>query len=242
LDFALGDARVNLGDLSDSEFDSLLEKVLDEVDLREIRGFNGLEDFLTIRPGSIVTGPGTTKTHGLDLEVLNMDKEASLVVQGFEEPSVIDLKTHVLRMCRGWARGSYAYKRLETEEQTDDFSVASTWGASGYLVGGEGEILAIRRPRNHARGGECLLTVHFCYQKVTLKHEYVISTVTVRKLTPDAFRQYFGDQSSRIAVELMWELRSAYRRTVEALKSQAKTIQRQGDFFERLGGAVSYSR
>jgi len=241
LGFVLGETRVNLSNLSDPEFESLLVKALDEIDLREIRGFQELERFLTIRPGSVVTGPGTIKTHGLDLEVLNMGKEASLSVEGFEDPSIIDLKTHVLQMCRGWASGSNIYKRLETEEQTDDWSVASTWGASGYLVGGEGEILAIRRPRNHAYGGECLLTVHFRYEKVTLKNEHVISTVTVRKLTPNNFRQYFGEKSARIAVELMWGLESAYMRTVEALMSQAETIRRKGTFFKRLSGAVSYS-
>jgi hypothetical protein len=239
LDFAVGDARVSLGGLSDSEFISLLGGALGSVNLRELRGFKPLKDLLTMRPGSITYG--RQKTHGSDLETISVSKEASLEFNGSSLPSAIDWQTHVLSICRGWTERSFIFRRLETEDETNDYLVASSWGASGYLFAGEGEILAIRRPRNHARGEECLFTIRFKFEKISLRHEHVISAVSVRKITLHTFRDYFEDRSSRIATELIWELSAACSRTVDALKTQIKVMQDKSIQLNRLGEAISYS-
>lgn len=238
LDFALGKVTVSLSDLSDPEFEDLLDSTLDDVDLRELRGFTTLKDVLTIRPGSHTYG--RQPTYGFDLEILSVGEDISFMVNGFEENIIIDWQTHILKMCRGWTKRETLYKRHETDEETDDYSVASSWGNSGYLFRGEGEILAIRRPRNHAPGGQCLLKIYFWFEKVQLKHEFIVVAVEVEKLTPGVFRQYFGDQSAHVAAELIWELRDAYRRTADTLKSQADHIQGKSVTLDQLSKAVAY--
>jgi len=241
LEFALGQKRICFGDLSEAEGDRLLESVLKDINLRKLRGFKPLKDLLTFRPGSIICGRGVEQPHTLDVEVLDLSAEVDFSAQGFNEGFPVTLDDYAISVCRGKTKWKAVFKRNETDEETDDYRTASSWGRSAYHYKGIGEILAIRRPRNHTRANENLITVEFRYEKVPLKNWHVITAIAVKPLSlGNDFRKHFGPSYPRIAVELIWELGSIHRNTSKELASQQCLIDRKVTELERISEALSY--
>ncbi len=237
LDYVLGKKMVRFGELSSEEGEELLRDVLREVDLRELRGFRPLKEFLTFSPGSFTTGP---QPHTLDIEVLQLSDSVELTTSDFSSDAAVAMDTHLLSICRGWVRGQAIYRRHESDLETSDWHEAHSWGRSAYRHRGEGEILSLRRPRNHTGADDNLLVVRFWYEKVPQKQEYLISKIEAMPLPIGAFMEYFGEIHSRIAVEMIWELRTAYARTVSELESRATYFRREAGKFERFSEALSY--
>jgi len=239
LEFALGQKRICFGELSETEGDRLLESALKDVNLRELRGFKPLRNLLTFRPNSIIYG--REQPHTLDVEVLDLSAEVDFSTQGFDEGSSITLDDYAISVCRGKTKGKVIFKRSETDEETSDYREASSWGRSAYHYKGSGEILAIRRPRNHTRANENLIVIEVQYEKVPHKNCHLITSIVLKPLSlGDDFRKHFGPLYPRIAVELIWELGSIYRNTSKELASQQCLIDRKVMELERVSEALSY--
>ncbi|MFA5744884.1 MAG: hypothetical protein WC887_01590 [Candidatus Paceibacterota bacterium] len=238
LDHVFGKKYVSFGQLSVSESNELLRTTLQDVDLRELRGFKLLKDLLVLRPGSIVYGRETP--HTLDLETLEMSDSVSFLTHGFEKISLVDMNTHVLRLYRWIWNWQITFKRNESGEETDDKKVASSWGKSAYHYKGSGEILAVRRPHNHTRADENLIVIKFWYEKIPLEARHTITRIEVDYLPLKNFRKHFGSLYAQAAVELIGELRSAYSSTASELKAQLTYTERRVAELERLSGAITY--
>ncbi len=221
LDFALGKNRVLLSDLSTKEFDEFLKSSLDKVNLRELRGFQPLNELVI-------------NNH------FGLSEKVSFDATGFKADDPINLTTHILNVSRGWHDRVSLFRRYESNEETTDSNVAETWGKSGYVVKGSGSILALRRPRNHGYAYDNMVSLAFNYEKVILKSEYVVTALTVQHLTVENFRQHFGVKYPRIATELIWELRTAHIKTANMLESQAKDFRKKAVQFDCLGKAIFY--
>ena len=240
LEIALGKKAVSLDGLSWSEFDDFLRDVLENVRLREVRGFTPLKELLTFQPGSVVIGGAPQ--HTLDVERLDISEGMSFEASGFEKDSSVDWETHTRRLCRGWTNWKIVFKRHETGEETEDRETASSWGRSAFHFKGKGEVLAVRRPRNHSGADENLIIISFCYEKVPLESRHVITKLKVEPLPIKNFRQYFGASRAKMAVELIRELESAYSYTAQELESQSKIIRKKAEELERLSEAITYNR
>lgn len=235
LDVSLGKKRVLFNDLSPTDADEFLRETLADVDLRELRGFKPLKNLLTFRPGSVLYGAGKPCT--LEVEVLDLSPNVSLIVS---EDSGIDLDTHFIMLCRGLINLSVVFKRHETDEETSDWHKAHSWGRSAYHYKGNSAVIALRRPRNHTRADENLVVIKFWYEKVPLENRHIITNFEVVTISIENLRERLGRSYARIAVELVWELRDAYRRTAAELESQANLIRHKVVEFERRGSAVYY--
>ncbi|OGG93349.1 hypothetical protein A2609_01505 [Candidatus Kaiserbacteria bacterium RIFOXYD1_FULL_47_14] len=239
LDYALGKAKyVSFGQLSVSESNELLRTTLQDVDLRELRGFKLLKDLLVFRPGSTVYGGETS--HTLDLKTLELSDTVSFLTRGFEETLPVDMATHVLRLYRWIWNWQMTFKRNESGEETDDKKVASSWGRSAHHHKGSGEVLAVRRPHNHTRADENLIVINFWYEKIPFEERHIITRIEVDDLPLQNFRKHFGVLYAQAAVELIGELRSAYSSTASELRSQLNYIERRTAELERLSGAITY--
>ncbi|MCX6786541.1 MAG: hypothetical protein NTU85_01830 [Candidatus Kaiserbacteria bacterium] len=238
LEFALGQKSVSFGELSTEEGDKLLRSTLEEVNLRELRGFKPLKDLLIIHPGSFMYGGAPV--HTLEVEFLDLDPNVSLHTESDEEKPQVNLDTYVLPLSR--VRRAAIFKRHESDEETRDYQTAVSWGRSAYHHRGNGKILALRRPNNHTRADENLVIVEFKYEKIPLEARYVIKEITTHSLPLEKFREHFGSSYERMAVELISELQTAYERTSNELKSQLDRISGKALKLGRLSNALEYIR
>lgn len=233
LDFALGEKRINLGDLSESEFDEFFKKVLGDICPREIRGFSELKDVI-----SVMSSPD--RNRNTDLNNLSISEDVVLSAKGFSDGTCVDLKTHILKLCRGFVRQKFVFKQLETGETRTDREAHRDWRDTGILLSGERSVLAIRRPRNHSRADECLVVVSFKYSKLQCKKRHIVETIEIQNLPLSEFRQYFGKKYPHIAKELILELNTALRRTVDDLELQARIIHNKAVAMSRLSDVITY--
>jgi len=238
LDHVLGKKYVSFGQLSVSESNELLRTTLRDVDLRELRGFKPLKDLLVFQPGSTITGG--TELHTLDLETLKLSDHVSFSALGFEETPPVDLDTQVMSLCRGFLNWKIIFKRNESGEETNDRETAYSWGRSAYHCKGSGEVLVLRRPRNHSRADENLLIVSFSYEKVPLERKHIVTKIEVTFLPLNNFRKYFSPLYAKVAVGLIEELKSAYSSTESELRSQLDYIERKTVELEKLSKAITY--
>lgn len=243
LEIALGEKRVFFDDLSEADASKFLRETLVDVNLRELRGFKPLRELLTFRPsGSFLD------CHTLDVEMLDLSPEVSLEVTALDpETSIrdlenleIDLDSHFITICRGAKRLTTVYKRYETDEETSDWNVAHSWGRSAYHFKGSCLVLALRRPRNHTRADVNLFVITFWYEKVKLDRRHVITQIQVASISINGMRSFFGPSYPRIAVEITWELRDAYSRTVRELEGQLDFFRERDAWFEKRSHVVSY--
>lgn len=211
--------------------------MLNEVDLRELRGFKPLRDLLVFQPGS----SGGVHFHTLDVETLRLSEKVSFKATGFDGDSPVDLETHTMSVCRGYVSGMNVFKRIESGEETSDLKTAHLWGRSAYHYGGAREVLALRRPRNHSCASDNLVVVSYGYQKVLLEDEHAITSLSVRPLSVAEFRDHFRSDYPRVAAELIWELRSAHSITADQLIYQAESFRAKAGYFARLSDAITHA-
>ena len=228
LDFALGQKRVKLSDLAPTEFDELLRTTLSDINLRELRGFKPLEQFLTFHTG---TGP----TSSLEMNNLEIDAGASIITDGLE---AVDRQTHVLSVSRGVQRYNATYRRFESGEETDDFAVACEWGRTCCLQHGDIERLVMRRPNDHTHGEENFCLLSYSFLKVPNRDLHRINVIRLEWLPVGKFRQHFGAKSAEVATSFIWELHDAHERTLSELKSRVESFDKAIEKLERLAGAI----
>jgi hypothetical protein len=238
LEVALGKNMVPFDELSQADADEFLRETLADVDLRELRGFKPLKDLLTFRSGNVIP-------HTLNLEALDLSPKVSLEVIDLipEDPLdnfVVDLNTHFITLSRVDFNRKVVFKRNESDEETDDWDIADSWGKSAYRYRGSGSILALRRPRNHTGAENNLFVISYWYKKIPLEETYAIWNIKVARILLEGMRFHFGLLYAKIAVELVWELRDAYGRTVNELESQLAYLRGKAAEFERRADAVSY--
>lgn len=240
LDYALGKKNVYLDQLTGKEFDEFLVETLQGVNLRELHGFKPLKDLLTFSPGSITYGG--SPSHTLAVECLYLiSEDVAFSASGFEETFPVSLETHTIGFCCVGKDSRSVFKRNETGEETEDKSVAQSWGGSAYHFKGSGKELAIRRPYNHRSGADQnLIIVSFSYEKVPLKPEHVITELTVEPLLIADFRKYFGDSYARFAREIIVGLWNAISSTADNLEFRTREFRIQERKWEKLSDAVSY--
>ena len=229
LEYALGGRRVNWGELSTAEGDKLLRETLSSLDLHELRGFKSIENAMTLR-----------REVASSLEVRKLDLGSDLAVLP-SDPSVFkaDLNTHVLPLYR--LEGKTTYRQCETREETTDPEKALLWGRSWYIARGGGQILVLRRPRNHTGGDENLMVLRYWHEKVLLEDRHVITKLEAYPLSIENFRGWFGSLYAQVVCELLRELKFAHRRTVSDLESQLVEMRLRAQRIERLSEAIWYA-
>jgi hypothetical protein len=233
LDFALGEKRVRLDQLSAREFDEFLHKVMEDVDLRELRGFKPLGKFLEQHSNERNPDP-------LDIANLDLDPAVVLDVLGFDASDEgVDLNTHVLSAKRGLRKLDFTFKRNESGEETGSREVATSWGRSAYIFEMRAETMVLRRPRNHSYSDENLLVVAYETQKVLLEPRHLVKRIKVTRIPTNGFRKFFGADYAREAVGLIWELATIHDRTLSELESQAKRYRDKHTKLRRLSDAIS---
>ncbi|MBP6943246.1 MAG: hypothetical protein KBB55_04370 [Candidatus Buchananbacteria bacterium] len=230
LDFALGNSRVSLKDLSATEFDELLQTRLGEVHLQEIRGFTQLREMLPFRSDGIFS-------HGI--KKIDLQITTTFEAMGFGTEFSVDLGTQVLEL-HGTMSGEVTFKRLETGEESSDQEVIHSWGHNGgYVCRGRGYRLAVCRPNKYSRASEGLIAVHFEIEKVPHKSEHVFTAIRVEYVELKKFRDYFGDNYARTANNIFQQVAAMHYRTAKELESQLKHMQGLEGKFQRLSDSLT---
>lgn len=227
LDVALGKTRIDMKDLSPTEFDQLLQSTLWDVNLKEIRGFKTLEETLSRSPGSFIYGARKNPT-----EYVSVNPQVSIVQNGEDVP--FTLKSQVLWMSRGVISQTIHYKRFETGEETTDWQIQKTWGPDVYIRKIEESFLALRRTLEHPRAYESLYHVYFDYEKIVHEDRMEILNISLTKIQLSNFREYFREKYSTVARELIWEIRDKTSSTVDILRSQAASLESKVTELDRL--------
>lgn len=227
LAYALGVRRVPFAELSKKEGDEQLKGALQNIDLRELRGFKPLRELLIFSPGSVVYGGA--RIHTLDVEILRLKEGVT-----FPEGAPGDLQTHALSLCRRYVQAQAVFKRHESDEETSDWRVANEWGRYGYHARGSALSLMLRRPRNHTPAEENLLLVGIEYQKIPHEERHAITSLTAVNTSLEDLRVRFGDSFPEVAIEMLQRLKHAYWETVQELEHQLKRAKGVEAKFERL--------
>jgi len=232
LEYALGKKRVSIGELTPREFDDFLLTVLQNVDLRELRGFKPLKDLLSRRPGSFVCGQRQNPLETVEIT-------ASTRFQGVPPgDGQFELTSQVVSVTRGAINQIVTYRRYESGEETTDWKIADTWKDGKGVRKVEENILVIRRPGNHTLADDNLFAVWYDFFKVPHENRMTIGQIKVLPVTLPKFREFFGDLYPRIAQNLIWELANLSRTTLETLQNQAVRYLAQVTNLERLADAV----
>jgi hypothetical protein len=226
LNIALVKKRVDIGMLSEKEFDRLLHETLYSVDLHELRGFQELRTFL----GQYAEDRESGITALID---------EAFTLESSEVDPVFALDTHVLSVTRGVKNLVNTYKQHETGNMTHDHHVANEWGRTAYLFKSRADVLVLRRPRDRSYADENLATVSFEYEKVPGKAHHRINWAKVVGLPVANFRHFYGEKYPEQTRELIWELHTACERTHIQLVSQAESFERRHKELERLAGSIS---
>lgn len=234
LDYALGEKRVALKELSPQEFDQLLNHTLGEVDLRELRGFQRLEKLLERSPGSWVFGQ---RTNPLDVVRMSSDTKVQ-EVNPDDQP--VNLKTHMVRVSRGSIEQHTFFRRHESGEVSDDRKVIENWGVNGGYPWRVGEtILVLRRPNNHSTAHFNLFLVKYVYEKVLHQDQMSIATIEVVMVPVEMFRTIFAENYATVGVYLIWELKNLANQTLHDLEHQVGYFRRSVEKLERLSNSIT---
>jgi len=229
LDLVLSDHQVNLSKFTPAELQGFLQEWLYKLDPRELRGFTELKQTLHQRgepPFSVSSSVAD------DAEIV--------LCPGFD--GSFDLKTHTMWAFRGAVSGVSTYRRHETNEETTDRQVVSSWGKQGYLHHGEMTTLLLRRQPNHSYGDKNLILVTCHFEKVPHEDRYLVHRIVAVQISPDSFSERFGDKAPEIAVTLIWALRDIFARTHSALVSTASAMERHVGEWEKIASAITWSR
>ena len=237
LDLALGEKRVSLSALHPEEFDTLLRDWLHQVKLKELRGFKPIKDLIAFRPGSTVYGG--PKIHTLDVEVLDVADDCSIIGNCGIQQSDISLSSPAISVSRGSHFRKALYCRHESDEKTSDREIARSWGTQGYHHRGQSAFLGLGRFNQHARADNSLIEIHYWYKKVPHEDRYVVHLIHVTAITIDGFRERFDEVYGMIALNLIWELERIHQRTRKALESQAVSIGKKELEFDRIGNSIT---
>lgn len=236
LEYALGEKSVRFGDLSETEGDERLRSTLADVRLRELRGFTPLKELLTFHPNSSTN----MERYTVDIETLDLSPDVYLATILEFAGSPINMDTHMMRVPYHAIKWVPVFKRHESGEETEDYKIAYSWGRSAYHYKGNAEFLTIRRPHNHTRADENLVIVRHWYEKVPLEKRHIITQIQVQPLPFENFRKYFGSSHAHMAVKVISELTSIYRRTVSELENEAGSLRKKTVELEKLSEALSY--
>ena len=232
LAYALGVRLVSFGELPQAEGDDLLRTTLQNIDLRELRGFKPLRELLTFSPGSVVYGGA--RIHTLEVETLQLKEGVA-----FEEDAAADLTTHALPLCRRYIEMEPVFKRYESDEETGSWRTAHQWGQAAYHARGTTRSLVLRRPRNHTPAEANLLLVGATYEKVPREDRHVITSLIVTNPTLADLRVRYADSFAEVAIELLQQLKRAYAETVGELRYQLKQAQKVEAKLERIMGSLT---
>lgn len=227
----LGQGRIHFDNLSDAKFQELLQKALDEVDLREIRGFQPLESLLSYHFDALFEegrGPKNIK--------LGPNPKLS-----FGQLDDFNLYTQVVKLV-GDSSLNPVYRRYESDEATNDWTVAKTWGKSGYLFRGARTFLALRRPRNHSDADKNLVLVILDFEKVPHEDLHLINRVRVKPVFIKHFRHWFEGNSAFVADRMIGSLEGLHRQTLNDLEYKAQETRKKLVWFEKLRLSTTYRR
>jgi len=225
LELVMGNHQVNLAKLKPEELNGLLKEWLHNVVLRELRGFTPLRDTLSRRGDEPVT----------------VSPEAKITHRGFSD-TPLNLDTQTLWAYRGVLSAEHTFSRPESDEQTTDREVVSSWGRQAYLLRGEEGTLLLRRQTNHTRADENLYLATYFYEKVPHKKQWVVGKIITERIDPQSFSARFEDEAPRIAQWLLWSIRDTYSRTHTVLASQASFMKQCLEKWEKIAGTIHGGR
>jgi hypothetical protein len=223
LEFAQGKTRVPLSELSSKELDQLVSDQL-KMDTKHLHGFQELRDALRSRGDYLVeVVPG-----------------AFIQGKGFHSEDTFGFKSHVIRVCRGALTYEPVFKRLETGEETTDHSVYIEWGQAGYVHRYTQSLLFMRRLEDKfARRDDILVHVEYECKKVIGQKRYDISAVSVCGVPVMGFSKHFGKKAPDVARDLIWELSTIYRQSVQAMENKVLVLAEELRKRERLAESIS---
>lgn len=233
IDFSLGRDRTSLSKLRTDEFDELLREELQKIDLRELRGFKTLKDLLSRSPNN--------STSGIDqdpYEVVKVSADNKIKHRRPKEP-LLTLNSHVVQISRGVISQTVTYRRHESGKETTDWSVANSWGrGSSYVKKVEETILVLRRPNDHTRADQNLFEINYTFEKIPHKNGMIVTKIVVEHIPIEGFRDHFRKQHISVALNMVWELHGISIRTLDALRSQAKSFEPIVKRLERLADGI----
>ncbi len=230
LDFALGKNRVPLDDLSNYEFCVFLKNALDEVNLREMRGFTELRNLLSFASKEFLRSP-----YNLNMLVLGEGFKLTTSNPG------LTLYDHVQDIGGCLLTQEMLYKRYESNETTgDEMKARNGWGQNGgYLLSGKRQILVLHRPRDDSSASSNLFTVDYWFVRVPKAERHVIHSIDISHLPPVAFRKRFlGNRAAEIACGMVSQLQTILDRTVDGLLEKSRSFERVSAKIKRMRDAV----
>jgi len=232
LDYALGKKRVSLKELKPEEFDDLLRGTLYDVDLRELRGFKPLKEFLARNSGgNFVVGQVPNPSENVNCHVELAIRPTNQGAGSFT------FQTHVVSVCRGVLSQDTIYRKYESGEETNDWKVAHNWShPGGYIKSIRQRVLVLRRPNDHTRADENLFELDYQIEKVPDKHEMQIVSLNVSFVSN--FRAHFGNKYASVGQYVIWQISSLSRSTLSALKSQVEYFDAQVGLLEKLSNSI----
>lgn len=233
LEYALGEHRVHLTDLSPEEFTRLLRVRLGSASLDELRGFSRLRDVVSSRGDDPIGVTNYTAFMLLRREDQTSDEEFASDVER------INLNVQAVKVCREVCFQSITYSRLESGESTTSAQVAREWGRDAYISAGLERVLVLIRPTKHSYLDQNLIEVEYGYRKVLHERRYSIDTVTAVRVPINSFRDHFANKAPQVARDLIWEIRSLHIRTLDELKTQANRMSMQTDAWNRLAESIA---
>lgn len=231
LEFALGERRVSLSQLTGDEFDRFLVDAFRDVDLHHLRGFQPLKDIVTKSPGSFVPGK---RQNPLETVVLT---ERTLFGSDWEK--VIGMDSQVAQVSNGPTRYSVVWRRSESGEETDDPVVASGWGHEAMIRSLDEAILVLHRQPNYSRISQNLYEVRTQTKKVPHKDMMEIVQIDVNRVRISEFRKHFGSKYPKVAQGLIWQVSSIMYQTVEGLKVTLDACRNNAGRFNRIVDSIT---
>jgi hypothetical protein len=234
LDYALGKKRISLRGLKPKEFDDFLEAELSKINLRELQGFEPLEELISRRPGSVIYGSHVRQDPSETVSVAPATKfEVASSV-----PPPFNLKTHVVWVSQGVLSQLVTWRRFESQEETTDWKVADNWKGGRYIQKMEEEILVLRCPADHSGADENIFIVWYVAEKVPHEDEMVVKVVRVKLVPISKFRKQFGKKYPSVAIELISRIAMLSSITLDALKNNVTVFQRSVVDIQRLSDAL----
>ena len=226
LNLVLGERRVQLAELRPEELSEFLFEQLRQVELRGLRGFAPLCDVLA---------------RGDDEGSIRVANTCELYrtspVANPQLGESFSLRTQSVKVCRGVCFQKLTYKRLESDEETEDYNVAKGWGGDAYMTGTE-RILVLIRPANHSGADENLVALDYRFAKAPYERRHLITSVMATSLSKESFCPFFGEKAPEIARDIIWELRSIHSRTLDQLVSQTDRMREKISRWERISYSV----
>lgn len=235
LNVVQGKVKVVLDDLSENELNNFLREVCKNADLRELRGFNPIAEWLPFRSEIPIFYFG--------IKSLDLSKDVAFRTTDFAKEEAISISTQTMRLLYpgdGRLGVKITYRRQETMEETNDGKVATTWGKQAYVYQGAETLLMLKRPRNHTGIVDNLILVEYKYQKVLHEDRHEIIEVEVKPLPFDKLHEEFGKNTAKVSYHVICNLAKAHQKTAEELKWKFDRFQKEALLWERLRECLSY--